>query len=199
MHVERMSLKDEKSALRTHFREQRRKFVQETDAAAAAAEKAIHENLRRWKRDLAAQMVQVCAYRPLPPEVDPCVQPLTDLFFPRVEGKTIQFYKPHKADAFVANKFQILEPIPEASVALDTTKSPIVLCPALAVDSLGRRIGNGAGHYDRFFQANPQAVRVGIVYHIQVSQNPLPLEGWDQPLDWIITEKMILRVSRRSS
>ncbi len=193
-----MSLKDEKSALRTHFRDQRRKFAQDGEAAAAA-EKAIHENLRRWKRDLAAQMEQICAYRPLPPEVDPCVQPLTELFFPRIEGKTIQFYRPLKADAFVANKFQILEPIPEESVPLDASQPPLVLCPALAVDSLGRRIGNGAGHYDRFFQAHPQAIRVGVVYHVQVSQNPLPLEGWDQPLDWIITEKMILRVSRRSS
>lgn len=192
-----MSLKDEKSALRTHFREQRRRFGQEPEALVA--EKTIQENLKRWKRDLAAQMVQVCAYRAVSPEVDPCVQPLTELFFPRIEGKSIAFYRPLKADAFVANKFGILEPVPEASEPLNLQSPCISLCPAVAVDSLGRRIGNGAGHYDRFFQSNPQAIRVGVVFHVQVSQNPLPLEGWDQPLDWIITEKMILRVSRRSS
>lgn len=194
-----MSSKDEKSALRNQFREQRQRFAKDGGAAAQALT-VIHENLKRFKRDLAASTLQVCAYRPVGEEVDPCIQPLTELFFPRAEkGSQLSFWRPSKLDAFAESKFGISEPIPELSTALDLKTPAIVLCPALAVDSLGRRIGSGAGYYDRFFAANPQAVRVGIVYHIQVSQNPLPFEGWDQPLDWIITEKMILRVSRRSS
>ncbi len=192
-----MSLKDEKSALRTQFREQRQRFVKD---AGAAAQTAIQENIKRLKRDLAASTVQACAYRAVADEVDPCVQPLTELYFPKIEkGPTLSFWRPSQPDAFTVNKYGILEPVPEQSVALDPKQASIVLCPALAVDSLGRRIGSGAGYYDRFFAATPQALRVGVVFHIQVSQNPLPLEGWDQPLDWIITEKMILRVSRRSS
>lgn len=194
-----MSLKDEKSALRKLFRDQRKRFVADP-AAVQNATARIHENLKRWKRDLAAENVQVCSYRAIEDEVDPNVQALTKLFFPRIEADSqISFWKPNKSDAFVANKFGILEPVAENSVPFDSKKPSIVLSPALAVDSLGRRIGSGAGYYDRFFAANSQAVRVGVVFHVQVSQNPLPLEGWDQPLDWIITEKMILRVSRRSS
>lgn len=109
------------------------------------------------------------------------------------------FLRPKTAAAFTANKYGILEPDVAESQALDLKKPVLVFTPALAADSLGRRIGSGLGFYDQFFQSAPNALRVGVVYHIQVSQSPLPAEGWDQLLDWLVTDKMILRISKRSS
>lgn len=196
MDVEKLSLKDEKSLLRAQFREKREVYAAE---AGEAAVRALHDNIKKWLRDNASGGDQICAYRPVKGEADPCVKPLTEWFFPRIEGKSLAFFRPLNADAFTANSFGILEPSPDASDAFNLKKPSVVLTPAIAVDSLGRRIGSGRGFYDQFFQTIPKAVRVGVVFHIQVSQQPLPAEGWDQLLDWVITDKMILRVSRRSS
>ncbi len=194
--MENLSLKDEKSLLRNQFREKRKLFVAEQGVAAL---KALHANIKKWQLDNSAVDDQICAYRPVGDEVDPCIRPLTEMFFPRIDGKNLAFFRPLTADAFTANKYGILEPSPDAAEPFQPKKGAVVFTPALAVDSLGRRIGSGLGFYDHFFQGAPKAVRVGVVFHIQVSQNPLPAEGWDQLLDWIITDKMILRVSRRSS
>lgn len=194
MNVEKLSLKDEKSLLRAQFRDKRRAY---TADGGEAALQALQSNLKKWLRDNAAD--QICAYRANKGEPDPCVKPLTEWYFPRIEGQSLAFLRPLKADGFTANSFGILEPSPDAGEPLNLKKPCVVLTPAIAVDSLGRRIGSGRGFYDHFFQTAPKVVRVGVVYHIQVSQSPLPAEGWDQLLDWVITDKMILRVSRRSS
>jgi 5-formyltetrahydrofolate cyclo-ligase len=55
----------------------------------------------------------------------------------------------------------------------------------------------GKGYYDQFFSSYPQAIRVAVVFQIQFSKLPLPVDSWDQPLDWIVTESMILRTSTR--
>jgi 5-formyltetrahydrofolate cyclo-ligase len=195
VNVEKLSLKDEKTVLRVKFRDLRAKFAADSGEAAGSA---LRDFLNKWLRqNLGGD--QLCSYRAVNGEPEPNVRPLTEMFFPRLEGKSLAFYRPLKAEAFTPNKFGILEPSPDASEPLNLKKPVVVLTPAVAVDSLGRRIGSGLGFYDQFFQANPNAMRLGVVYHVQVSQNPLPYEGWDQSLDWIITDKMILRVSQRSS
>lgn len=197
MDVEKLSLKDEKALLRAQFREKRKAYAASEGPGAL---KALHDNINKWLHNNTSGSEQICAYRSTPGEPDPCVKPLTEFFFPRISGdKSLSMLRPLKADAFTANSFGILEPSPDAAEPLNAKKRAVVLTPAVAVDSLGRRIGSGHGYYDQFFQTNPKAVRVGVVFHIQVSQNPLPAEGWDQLLDWIITDKMILRVSQRSS
>jgi 5-formyltetrahydrofolate cyclo-ligase len=193
--VEKLSLKDEKAALRSQFRELRIKYTTEH---GGAADTAVRANLDKWLRqNLGGD--QLCAFRAVRGEPEGPSRPLTEMFFPRIEGKSVAFYRPLKADAFTANKYGILEPSPDAAEPFDLKRPAVVLTPAMAVDSLGRRIGSGLGFYDRFFEANPKVMRVGVVFHVQISQNPLPVEGGDQPLDWVITDKMILRVSQRSS
>jgi 5-formyltetrahydrofolate cyclo-ligase len=68
----------------------------------------------------------------------------------------------------------------------------------VAADQFGTRLGLGKGYYDRFFAQFPQALRVAVIFQIQFSKDPLPVDSWDQPLDWIVTESMILRTSTRS-
>jgi 5-formyltetrahydrofolate cyclo-ligase len=193
--VENLSIKDEKAVLRVQFRDRRAQYALENGEAASSA---LQANIKKWlHQNLGGD--QLCSYRALKGEAEAAVKPLTEMYFPRIDGKSLAFYRPLKADAFTVNRFGILEPSPDASEPLNTKKPVVVLTPAVAVDSLGRRVGSGLGFYDQFFQANSKAVRVGVVYHVQVSQDPLPLEGWDQPLDWVITDKIILRVSGRSS
>jgi 5-formyltetrahydrofolate cyclo-ligase len=68
------------------------------------------------------------------------------------------------------------------------TASPdIILTPLLGFDRAGNRIGQGAGHYDRYFAEHPQALRVGVAWSVQ-EVKIIPVEPWDMPLDAIITE-----------
>lgn len=191
MEVEVLSVPTEKAELRRHYRKIRREYS--NDAAATA----LSRHLLRWLRDYAGDDLQVCLYRPLAEEAQFNLTPYTRYFYPRLVGDDLQFFKPVDAAAFTPGPYGIEEPT--QGEILDLTKPVVVFCPAVAVDGQGGRLGMGKGFYDRFFKQHPNAVRVGVVYQIQVSETPLPAEKWDQLLDWIVTDKMILRTSQRSS
>ncbi len=64
----------------------------------------------------------------------------------------------------------------------------IVLTPLLGFDRSGRRLGQGGGHYDRWFADHPQAMRIGIAWSVQEVAELVP-EAWDVPMHAIVTEK----------
>jgi len=66
----------------------------------------------------------------------------------------------------------------------------VVLVPLLAFDGRGFRLGYGGGYYDRTLAALRAAggvVAIGLAFAVQRVAS-LPLDGWDQPLDMIVTE-----------
>lgn len=73
-----------------------------------------------------------------------------------------------------------------------------VIVPALAVDTLGHRLGQGAGFYDRTLCTIDATVPVfAVVYAGEVLDaaiEPLPTEPHDQPVDAIITPHRCLRL-----
>ncbi|MGF7148580.1 5-formyltetrahydrofolate cyclo-ligase [Sphingomonas zeicaulis] len=64
----------------------------------------------------------------------------------------------------------------------------LILTPLVGFDRRRNRLGQGAGHYDRAFAANPQALRIGVAWSVQEVES-LPLEPWDMPLDAVLTER----------
>ena len=66
----------------------------------------------------------------------------------------------------------------------------VILVPGLAFTPVGGRLGRGAGFYDRFLARYPQALRIGVGFHDQVSET-LPADPWDQSLDVIMTNQKI--------
>jgi 5-formyltetrahydrofolate cyclo-ligase len=124
---------------------------------------------------------------------------VTLFFYPRIVDSTLKFFRPLANEAFDEHEYGMLEPIPAQSEAWDPRRPSVVFCPAVAVDGSGRRLGLGKGFYDRFFSEHPEATRVGVVYQVQISSDPLPADSWDQTLDWVITDKMILRTAKRSA
>lgn len=186
---------NQKSLLRQQFRVMRSRYLE--DHTEARAHLTTH--LERWLRDFATPQTQVALYRPLPHEAKFDLEPHTRFFYPRIVGSSLEFFRPLTADAFEEHEYGMLEPIPEKSQAWDPRRSAVVFCPAVAVDGSGRRLGLGKGYYDRFFSEHPEATRVGVVYQVQVSSDPLPADSWDQTLDWVITDKMILRIAKRSA
>jgi 5-formyltetrahydrofolate cyclo-ligase len=74
----------------------------------------------------------------------------------------------------------------------------VVLVPALAVDSLGRRLGQGAGYYDRALPLLDPAVPVVAVVHdgevLDAAVEPVPDEPHDVRVDAVVTSRAFLRI-----
>jgi 5-formyltetrahydrofolate cyclo-ligase len=67
----------------------------------------------------------------------------------------------------------------------------VLIVPLLAFDSEGYRLGYGGGFYDRTLhklRGNGNALAVGVGYAAQHVAR-VPRDEYDQPLDWIVTEK----------
>ncbi len=68
----------------------------------------------------------------------------------------------------------------------------LLLVPLLAFDRAGHRLGYGGGYYDRTLAAlrrrNRGILAVGLAFAAQ-EVGHLPHEPYDEPLDWIVTER----------
>lgn len=76
----------------------------------------------------------------------------------------------------------------------------VVLIPALAVDTLGNRLGQGAGYYDRTLPLLGPSVPVFAVVHdnevLDAAVEPIPAEPHDVPVDAVVTPHRCLRITR---
>lgn len=74
-------------------------------------------------------------------------------------------------------------PLPLAA----TIQPDLILCPLLAFDAMGQRLGQGGGYYDRTFAALPEVIRIGLAYAGQ-EVGQLETEPHDIGLDGVLTE-----------
>jgi len=93
-------------------------------------------------------------------------------------------------DSLACNFYGILEPQgpPQDSNCLD-----LIIVPGLAFDKYGRRLGYGAGYYDRFLK-KVDAKSIGIVFSEQLHTS-LPVNKYDVPVDIVITDKDCIKVN----
>lgn len=151
----------------------------ETDSAP------VCEALHRW---LAARpaLRTIAVYSPLPGEVDPSAaiarHPELRWVYPKVAGHRLTF---HTGENLTAGSFGILEPHP------DTPEVPLreidaFLCPGLAFDQDGGRLGRGRGFYDRLLaNARPDALKIGICFPQQLVEDTFS-EPHDIRMDAVI-------------
>lgn len=92
--------------------------------------------------------------------------------------------------SLVSSTFGVPEPIgneiPASGDAVDT-----IILPVHGFDRTGRRIGYGAGYYDRFLAKNRKLRKIGIAFSCQELET-LPADEYDIPMDCIITEEGIV-------
>ena len=73
----------------------------------------------------------------------------------------------------------------------------VVICPGVAGDTHGGRLGRGGGSYDRALaDLTPAALRCLLLYDEEVLDD-VPTDAHDQSVDVIVTPTRILRVSGR--
>jgi 5-formyltetrahydrofolate cyclo-ligase len=69
----------------------------------------------------------------------------------------------------------------------------LILCPGVAFDSFGARLGRGKSFYDRFLrELKGQVPIVGLAFDCQICKESLPFEYHDVSMDQIVTENGML-------
>ena len=102
----------------------------------------------------------------------------------------MDFYSWSRNDPLRINKFGIPEPVSSKIFYPD-----ILLVPLVAYDSCLNRLGYGGGYYDRYFQKLEKikkVIKIGLAFSFQEISS-IPINQHDKRLDFIITEKEILR------
>ena len=98
-------------------------------------------------------------------------------------------------DALVTGKFGIRTINPACRQLVDARTIDLIIVPGAAFDAAGRRLGLGAGYYDRFMaERAPQASRIALTFDCQMVDE-VPVEPHDQMVNLVITETKLLKVS----
>jgi 5-formyltetrahydrofolate cyclo-ligase len=121
----------------------------------------------------------VSAFTPMPDEID--LIPLLANFpdrrwvFPRIEGDHLALHMVHDPGVeLLPGRWGILEP-PRDAPEVRPTEVDVFLCPGLAFDRTGGRLGRGRGYYDRLLSlARPDAQKLGICRGAQIVDDTFP-------------------------
>ena len=172
--------------------------------AAAAAGSEAGERLREsFLSALPLPPAQVVAgYWPMPEEID--VRPL--MTYLHLSGHVLALPVVMARDEpLIFRQWRPslpLDPgvygIPVPGAAAPELTPGVLLVPLLAFDGEGRRLGYGAGYYDRTLatlRAGGDILAIGAAYAAQ-RMDSLPEEAADQRLDWVVTEEGAIRIGR---
>lgn len=132
----------------------------------------IRGALRNWL-SRHPEIRTLAVFSPLPDEPD-----LTDVIrshpdrvwvYPRVDGEGLVFHRVRDPGLDLrAGRFGILEPATGLEV-IAPRRIDAFLCPGMAFDRRGGRLGRGRGFYDRVLAlARPEALRVGVCFPDQI-------------------------------
>ena len=175
---------DEKSHLRTKFKELRRNI----DTAGVSLE--ICKRIRDFGLYKRAKNVMI--FYPTKFEINwlSLLDDNKNFFFPRVNGLELQVCPYSHDTEFKKSSYNINEPCstPVSHEILD-----LIFVPALAADTSGYRLGYGGGFYDRFLPLCSNAVTVIPIFD-EFVLNALPIEEFDCKVDYIITNVKRLTV-----
>ena len=102
----------------------------------------------------------------------------------------MNFHSWSRNDPLKINKFGIPEPVSSKIFYPD-----ILLVPLVAYDSSLNRLGYGGGYYDRYIEKIEKikkVTKIGLAFSFQKISS-IPINQYDKKLDFIVTEKEILR------
>lgn len=117
--------------------------------------------------------------------------------FPKTAGSRMDFYEVGDLHELKEGSFHVMEPESRGKAAVSGNPD-LCFVPGIAFDRTGGRFGYGRGYYDRYF-ADPERKAgtklIGCAYECQVLQS-LPVSDWDVRMDYLLTEKGIVKMDR---
>ena len=102
----------------------------------------------------------------------------------------MDFYQWSFSDYLKINKYGIPEPEKKKIVYPD-----VLLIPLVAFDKNLNRLGYGGGYYDRLIEElskKKKIIKIGLAFSIQ-KIDKVPINVYDQKLDYIVTNKYIIK------
>jgi 5-formyltetrahydrofolate cyclo-ligase len=102
----------------------------------------------------------------------------------------MNFSKWSRNDPLKINKYGIPEPVSSKILYPD-----ILLIPLVGYDNNLNRLGYGGGFYDRYIEKIEKiekVIKIGLAFSCQKFKN-IPINQYDKKLDFIVTEKEILK------
>ena len=106
------------------------------------------------------------------------------------KNNQMEFFKWKKNDPLKINKYGIPEPVSSRLYYPD-----ILLVPLVGYDNNLNRLGYGGGFYDRYIEKIEKIkkiIKIGLAFSCQKIKS-VPINKHDKKLDFIITEKEILK------
>lgn len=185
----------DKAALRAEARARLRAMA---PGARSLASIAIAERL--WTVPEVAAASSILLFASLPSEVS------TDAIAAEARRRGIRVVYPRCLPETAAMLLHAVETADLLGVGYRGIREPLLDCPlvplaeidvalvpGLAWDDTGRRLGRGAGFYDRLFALpEKQPFRVGVFFESQ-RVPALPADPWDAALDAVVTEAGVWR------
>jgi 5-formyltetrahydrofolate cyclo-ligase len=184
---------EQKKELREHFRNARKALTAQQRCEKSAQ---IHHHLLSLPRLESAKTVLI--YLHSGSEV------LTDELLERLQALNKRILVPYcrvgSRDLGIAEitdwrtqihsgEHGLREPIHELRDNFLKSDIHAVICPAVAFDSSGGRLGQGLGYYDRTLrELQGRAYLVGIGFDCQIHPHPLPFDHHDVAMDQVVTE-----------
>lgn len=95
-------------------------------------------------------------------------------------------------DAWQKGAYGIEEPVRALSEEVQPEEIDMVICPCTAFDGAGRRMGMGAGYYDRYLPKCRNAVIAAVAFDEQRSAN-VPAQAWDISMQLVFTPGETIR------
>lgn len=181
-------LVQQKQKLRERLRFRRKHFAANLDGMAQlAAFRALPASLS----DLIASHAVVGAYAAWgdEPDILPMLAGVADagaLALPHHSARTdsMGFRRWRQGEPLAKGPWSTRQPADGAARA----NPDFIFCPLVGFDRRGGRLGQGGGHYDRYFEAHPDALRIGVGWSVQ-EIDATPREATDIALDAILTEQ----------
>jgi len=118
-----------------------------------------------------------------------------ELYFPRMEKKDLSFHRVENLSELQPEGWTFQPPQENKRFENFSHSQAFALVPGLAFTRLGDRLGFGRGFYDRFLEAHPNLLRLGIAYEFQILASESSLswkpEPHDQRMDWVLSPSAI--------
>ena len=172
---------------------------------ARVAAQAVATHVGVLSEFIAAECVALYAPRPGAGELD--TRPLFELvhrmgkrrLLPRcTDAGRLEYVAVERWESLRPGRYGIPEPGGE-SVSLPG-EGAVVICPGVAFDAFGGRLGMGRGYIDRTFpvRGDDGPFLVGVGYACQVVDD-LPRQEHDQRMDAVVTEEGPMKLRSRTA
>ena len=93
------------------------------------------------------------------------------------------------ADLLAPDPYGALQPAANAGEVIPE----VVFVPLVGFTMQGERLGQGGGHYDRWLEANPSALAIGLAWDCQMVET-LPFEAHDRHLAAVVTPTRLYEI-----